>query len=297
MTDDEQRPHSTRVAFFDGSSTELTVMRADAPAAPVVLCLPAMGVRSGYYEVLGDVLAESGFHAVLADLRGSGTSSVRASRRISFGYAEILEMELPGIVEAVCQEFETEQVIVLGHSLGGQLGLLLAATSDRVSHTVIVASGSAWYRTMPGIRSVGRFLGLQLMFATTLLWGYLPEWFPFAGREARQLMLDWGFESMTGRYRVSRGSTDYETALARSTVPALFVLLPDDPYVPAACTRHLARKLRLASVEHREIPAAEFRLRTTDHFRWVTRPQAVVEAAAEWLKRMEDGKHDRHRDT
>jgi predicted alpha/beta hydrolase len=289
MADDGRRSYSLNVSFPDGSSTDLAVLRTDLAPAPVVLCLPAMGVRSRYYQTLGEVLAASGFHAVLADLRGSGASSVRPSRRVSFGYAEILEMELPAIVEAVCREFGTEQVIVVGHSLGGQMGLLLAATSDRVSQAVIVASGSAWYRKVPGIRSVGRFLGLQLMFATTLVWGHLPKWIPFAGREARRLMLDWGFESMTGRYRVSRSSTDYESALACSTVPALFVLLPGDSFVPAPCTRHLAEKLRLAPVEYREIPAAEFRLEKTDHFRWAARPHAVVAAAAEWLTKTQDG--------
>ena len=71
-----------KVAFADGSSTELTIVPTGDPSAPVVLCLPAMGVRSGYYELLADALADQGFTAVLADLRGSGSSSVRAGRRV-----------------------------------------------------------------------------------------------------------------------------------------------------------------------------------------------------------------------
>jgi len=70
------------VAFDDGSSTELTVMLSTEPDAPVVVCLPAMGVPAVYYEMLGDTLADAGFHAVLADLRGNGASSVRPSRRL-----------------------------------------------------------------------------------------------------------------------------------------------------------------------------------------------------------------------
>lgn len=270
------------VAFPDGSSTQLTVMLAAEPDAPVVVCLPAMGVPAAYYEVLGDTLADAGFHAVLADHRGNGSSSVRASRRANFGYAEILEMELPAIVESVCEQFGTEQVMILGHSLGGQLGVLYAARSLRVSHVVLVASGSAWYRRVPGLRSARRFLGLQLVFAATLLYGYLPEWFPFAGREARRLIRDWGHESMTGRYRVSRSSVDYETALAESEVPALFVVFPGDPYVPDQCWQHLADKLPKADVAQ-PVTAEELRLKQTDHFRWVLRPQPVVDRMQQWL--------------
>jgi predicted alpha/beta hydrolase len=282
MVEQEQPARRETISFSDGSSTTISVFPANDPSAPVVLCLPAMGVRANYYEILGDTLVDLGFNVALADLRGAGDSSVRASRRVSFGYAEMLQLELPAIVDYVCAQFGTAQLIILGHSLGGQIGLLFAAASSRVSHVVLVASGSAWYRRVPGFRAVGRFFGLQLMFAVTLLWGYLPRWFPFAGQEARRVMLDWGIESMTGRYRISRSSVHYEKALAQSTVPALFVVLPDDPYVPRPCSAHLAGKLRSTAVAWREIGPERFGLTKTHHFRWVLRPQAVADAVSEW---------------
>ncbi|MFJ2111676.1 alpha/beta fold hydrolase [Streptomyces sp. NPDC087850] len=285
QADDQDSSQTTQVLFEDGSSTEISLFPTSAPNAPALLLLPAMGVRAAYYEILCDVLAEEGFNVALADLRGSGGSSVRASRRTSFGYAEIVELELPAIVDSVCQKFGTEQVVVAGHSLGGQLGALFGATSARVSHVVVIASGSAWYRKVPGLRGVGRFFGLQLMFAVTLLWGYLPQWIPFAGKEARRLMRDWGYESMTGRYKVANSSVDYEKALAESKVPTLCVVFPDDPFVPLTCAEHFVGKLRAADVTRMEIPPEELRLKKTDHFRWVARPQAVADRVSEWTRR------------
>jgi len=273
-----------KVTFPDGHSTELTLFPSGDPSDPVVLCLPAMGVRSGYYELLADSLVEARMNAVLVDLRGSGSSSVRPGRRVSFGYADILELELPAIVESVCRQFAVDRIVVLGHSLGGQLGLMLAATSSRVSHVVVVAGGSAWYRRMRGIRALGRFLGLQLLFATTLLWGYLPDWFPFAGREARHVILDWGFEAMTGRYRITRTTVDYEKALGESAVPTMFVALAGDALVPRPNMEHLAAKLDAADVVWRDVPPAALGLATADHFRWVFRPRAIADAVAEWVR-------------
>lgn len=279
-------PDRKKVVFRDGSSTDLHFFRASAPDAPVVLCLPAMGVRASYYEVFADTLTEQGFHTVLADLRGHGTSSVRPSRRVSFGYADILELELPAIVEAVCEEFGVPQITLIGHSLGGQLALLHAAasTAQQVSHVVAVAAGSAWYRNVPGIGSLGRFLGLQLIFSSTLAYGYLPKWVPFAGREARRMVRDWGYEAMTGRYRVSRSAIDYERALAESTVPALFVHFRGDPLIPDSCADHLPGKLRRAVVARQEIPPQALRLEKSHHFRWAMRPQAVAELVREWIE-------------
>ncbi|MFI6675005.1 alpha/beta fold hydrolase [Kribbella sp. NPDC050470] len=273
-----------QVTFPDGSSTELQVHRTAAADPLVVLCLPAMGVRAKYYEKLAHTLTEQGCHAVLADHRGTGRSSVRPSRRVSFGYADVLELELPAIVEAVCREFGTQRIAVVGHSLGGQLGVLFSAVSDRISHIVLVASGSAWWAKVPGIRSLARFAGLQLVLATTLLCGYLPGWFPFAGKEAKQLVLDWGHEALTGRYKVAGSQVDYEAALARSSVPALFINFPGDNYAPAACASYLASKLRSAHVTVRSLSAEQLGITRSDHFRWAAHPQTLVRDTVKWIR-------------
>lgn len=288
MAEIMQSPDQLTVSFADGTSTNLKILKALGANAPVILCLPAMGVTYGYYEILADSFADHGFNVVLADFRGSGESSVRPDRRTSFGYAEILEMELPAITEAIRTEFEVDQIAVLGHSLGGQMALLFAATSDKVNQVIAVACGTAWYRKVRGIRGIGRFLGLQLMFATTLVWGYLPKWFPFAGREARGVMIDWGYESMTGRYRVSHSAVNYEHALATSTVPTLIIQFPDDPYVPNPCSEHLANKLHQAQVTRLEMPPRSFRLNETHHFRWLMRPQPIVDAVKAWMQQEAD---------
>ncbi|MFD4034713.1 alpha/beta fold hydrolase [Streptomyces sp. NPDC058637] len=204
---------------------------------------------------------------------------------LPFGYADLLETELPGVVDSVCEEFGTDRIVLAGHSLGGQLGLLFAAVSDRVSHTV--RHRGEWFVVVPrgaGIGAAGRFLGLRLILATTLLWGYLPGWFPFAGREARRLVRDWGHEGLTGRYRVLGSGVDYEAALARSCVPALFITFPGDRYVPGACASHLVAELRSARVTECRIPAERLGLARSDHFRWAARPQEVVREAVEWLR-------------
>jgi predicted alpha/beta hydrolase len=277
-------PYRVTVTSPDDSTSELTICRSGNADAPAVLCLPAMGVKAAYYQPLAQTLSAHGYHAVLADLRGTGTSSVRAARDVDFGYADLLERDLPAIVETVCRELAVDRVIVLGHSLGGQLGLLLGATSNRVSRVALVASGSAWYRRVPGVRSYGRFFGLLLIFATTRLFGYLPDRFPFAGREARGIVGDWGREAMTGRYRIAGSSVDYEAALSRSTVPALFIAFPGDRYVPGPNVRHLSDKAASAEVATAEIDPARFGFDTSHHFRWAFRPTAVVEEFDGWVR-------------
>ncbi|MCK2218642.1 alpha/beta fold hydrolase [Actinomadura sp. ATCC 31491] len=284
VTDHRRAPERLRVSFTDGSASELVVFRAARPDAPVVLCLPAMGVRAAYYTAVAAALAARGHTAVLADLRGNGGSSVRPSRSTTFGYAEMLDIELPEIVAALRAELGAERVTLFGHSLGGHLSVLHAAVSPHVAATVLVATGTSWYGRVPGLRRPARFLGLQVIRLVTALYGYLPGWLPFAGVEARGVVRDWLHDALHGAYLVHGSPVDYEAALSRSTVPALFVVLPGDHYVPEACSRQLADRLPAARVSWAEIPADQVGLARTHHFRWAHRPGAVVEAALRWLE-------------
>ena len=89
MTDPCRAPQRLRVSLTDGNTSVLVVFLAAEEDAPVVLCLPAMGVRASYYTAVAAELAARGHTAVLADLRGNGGSSVRPSRSTTFGYAEM----------------------------------------------------------------------------------------------------------------------------------------------------------------------------------------------------------------
>ena len=92
-----------------------------------------MGVKASYYEPLALAFQAGGTSAVTADLRGHGRSAIRAGRRTSngfgdFGYREILDEDLPAFTAAVHERFPGRPIVLLGHSLGGQLACLWAST-------------------------------------------------------------------------------------------------------------------------------------------------------------------------
>ena len=74
----------------DGARAQMAVFPAREAGAPVLVCLPAMGVRASYYAPLARAISAAGLHAVTSDLRGLGTSSLRPTRACDFGYEEIL---------------------------------------------------------------------------------------------------------------------------------------------------------------------------------------------------------------
>jgi len=270
----------------DGVQASMSIFRAGTPTAPVIICLPAMGVRGSYYTNLARAFAGNGVHAVAGDLRGVGSSSVRASRTCDFGYHEMLTHDLPELVAQVKTCFPDSQLWLLGHSLGGQLGALhLGQHPENAEGLVLVASGSMHYKGWPVPTRWG-VLGFSLLLRSVgRLLGHVPVGrFGFAGNEARTVIVDWSNNCMTGRYEVKHSAYDYDLSLRQMTKPVLSVSFEADRLVPRRAIANLLSKLPGCAVTQTHYSSDHPGLENADHFDWARRPNAVVEHICGWMR-------------
>lgn len=172
----------------------------------------------------------------------------------------------------------------MGHSLGGQIGLLYASQSTDVEGVIMIASGSNWYRNMSSSwKRYSRYVGYYAIKMLNMFFGYFPGTkFKFAGTEARQLITDWLHESLTGKYSVEGSTLDYEALLLNTRLPVLFVSLAGDTYVTESCSLYLASKLQSAHVEHVSLSPESVGLKQACHFRWASRPEIIAEKIHDW---------------
>lgn len=244
------------------------------PAAPVVLCWPAMGVPAGFYRPFASALRDAGLAVVVADLRGTGASQPRPSRASRYGYDE-----LAGDVGAVLAHLEPARagrpVVLLGHSLGGQACLLhLARTAEpAVAGLVLVAVGLPYWRVYR--RPLAVLALTQGIHATSTLLRVWPGW-GFGGRQARGVIADWAHTARTGAFPRLAGM-DMEVAVARVATPVLAVSLERDQYTPAPTVDHLVGKLAAAPVQRQHDGGA------ADHFRWARSPEPVAGRVAKFI--------------
>ena len=281
----EPRRREIPVPIADGTRlvAELFEPRAGSEA-PIVVCFPAMGIRASYYRPLAEALCRQGLRAVTVDLRGNGSSSVRASRSCDFGYREIVELDIPAVLTAVRREV-TGDLLVLGHSLGGQLACLAVAADPRqVTGVVLVASCSVYYRGW----SFPRNLRLLAFFHTANLSAQLFGFFPgylvrFGDREARRLVRDWSRQGRTGRYRVAGSRLDYEALLSTLDLPILALSFTDDTYSPRRAVEHLLGKMPAATATHLHLPPEDLGNREVGHFGWVRHAERLTPRILQWL--------------
>ncbi len=268
------------VVSADGAEVTASLFFPEAPRAAVV-CLPALGVPAAYYEPLAAALADRGVAAVTVDLRGNGRSSVRPRRGVDFGYA-VLVQDAAGAVRAVRRRFGL-RTFLLGHSLGGHVGAMLAGTApDLLDGLLLVACGTPYWRRFP-TRTGVQILGLaHLARLTAALLGYFPgRRIGFGGREAAQLITEWSRLARRGQFDVA--GLDAERACRGVRVRTLAVSIAGDDMAPGSAVDHLAGKLAGAPVRREHVEAAADG-RPLDHFRWARSPQAVLDVVVPWLE-------------
>ncbi|MFH2008783.1 MAG: alpha/beta fold hydrolase [bacterium] len=262
------------------------------PAAPPraprasVLCLPAMGVTARYYRGVAAALAARGLAVACLDLRGNGDSDVRIRRGADFGYWQHV-WDVDAAAAALRRRFPDAPLLLLGHSLGGQLGALQLATSPgSAAGLVLVAAGTPYWRTRRFPEPLRVLAGTQtaLLVATAL--GYFPgNFFGFGGTQPAGVIRDWAALSRHGRFDLRGADRELEPLLAQVTVPVLSISLADDWYSPRRAADHLVGKLTRAPVERRHVRLPDDRSAKSPHFRWTRHPDAIVPLIEGWMTR------------
>jgi predicted alpha/beta hydrolase len=240
--------------------------------APLVLLWPAMGVPARFYRPFASWLREAGLAVVVADLRGTGASRPRPSRRSRYGLAELAD----DVGAALAQLPPDRPVVLAGHSLGGQACLLHLArsTAPAVTGLALLAVGLPYWRSYQDRQRLWVLSFTQAIHATSTVLRVWPGW-GFGGRQSRGVIGDWAYTARTGRFPDLRG-VDMEAALATVRVPVLAVSLERDRYTPAPTVDLLVGKLAAAPVRREHYDDG------VDHFSWARSPTPIADLVAQF---------------
>ncbi|MCK7594058.1 alpha/beta hydrolase family protein [Pseudomarimonas salicorniae] len=282
-----QRPVDLPSASFEidlgPGRTAVQAFDADGQA-PCLMLVPALGVPARHYHRLGAALAGEGVNAMVLDLRGVGSSSLRARRGVDWGYLDLVDAELNILFRLAGERWPGQARHWLGHSLGGQLCLLHQARhpEHRAGSVVLAASGAPWVRTFaPPMRWLVGLFAWLVAASTRRLGVFRGDWFRFGGPQGARLMLEWARFCRTGRLNgLGKEGWDACPELARLELPILGLSMAGDTYAPQASTERLAA-----------MTAAPFRLERVDrvdghrpgHFRWLRHPAEPARRIAAFL--------------
>ena len=279
-------PESLPIESSDGATVEARVFRG-ASEGPVLLVSPAMGVPATYYDPLASALAARGRDVLVTDLRGTGTSSVRPGRDSDFGYVEMVTLDYPALVAAARARFPHRRLVLVGHSLGGQLGALhLAHHPHAFDALALVASCSIDYRGWPFPDSLRILASTQAAGLVARTLGHFPgHRLGFGGKQPKQMIVDWSAQGRTGRYEPKNAPIDFEAGLAHVRVPVLAVSIAGDSLAPPGAVDRLVRKMPRASLTRLHVEPEWKVARPNDaHFKWAREPAQLTRILDDFAK-------------
>lgn len=252
---------------------------ADDASAPAVLIVPALGTPARIYAGLAAALAASGRHAAVLELRGVGTSPVRAAPGTDWDYADLVHGEVAGALAALRKAFPESPLIALAHSLGGHLMVLHQSNTPaiRIDRLILVGSGAPYWPCYPLMR---RPAVLAIGWAAAILprwFGYFPgQRLGFGGRQAAGLMRQWARYLLRGV--LAAANPALKSVRLPPDLPVHALAVAGDSFVTPPGIRHL---LAEAGVE---VPVETAGLDgAPGHFAWARQAErmaAIVKAMA-----------------
>jgi len=272
----------------DGAKSSLRIFEQDGQSPFVIIFMPAMGVEAAYYSPFAEALAHKGHTVVLADHRGLGTSNLRASRKVNFGYQEMIDFDFPAVVSKVGEAFPGRGILLGGHSLGGQLSVLYTALNpETIDGLVFVSSCTVYYKNWKFPDSLKILAGTQTASLLAKTIGFFPgKRIGFGGTEARQVINDWAFNGRTGKYGTANNHTDFEARINEINLPAIAISLEGDWFAPEKAVDHLIGKMGGNAITRIHLTRNDAGPETLNHFKWVRNSEPIVEKISAWIHQL-----------
>jgi predicted alpha/beta hydrolase len=286
----EINPVATTISARDGFRLAATLREPASPAAAadtVALIASATAVKQTLYRHFAAFLASRGVPALTFDYRGIGQSRPASLKGFRAFMHEWGTRDLPAVIDWLTSRYPDARVVVVGHSVGGQL-VGLAENNRRVHALIGVCAQSGdlrlwkglrkyllaalWYLAVPGLtRGCGYFPARKLGLGEDLPAGVALEWAKWC-RSPGYLSPHLG-ESLPDYFRAFRG-------------PILAYSFADDPLGPRNAVEALLRMYsRAASIERRHLDPRALGLPRLGHFGFFRKESAGLwPETADWIR-------------
>jgi predicted alpha/beta hydrolase len=164
----------------DGVTLRLDRLRGEGERKGVVVCLHAMMTDGRYFGARREAsfaatLAAAGFDVIVPDFRGHGRSRPPTAGPDDWSFDDLVELDLPAIVgaSAAASRCAPDELILLGHSLGGLVATAALGTGRIASPRLLVLPATCWWMLGPG-GSLRRRAMMATYRHVTTLFGKAP---------------------------------------------------------------------------------------------------------------------------
>jgi len=117
-------------------------------ALPILIC-PATGITKTFYNSYATWLTEQGHDVLVFDFRGIGESLHGPLKQSTASIVQWGQLDIPAAIDTLINKTQAAQVIILGHSAGGQL-LGIVPNYNKVAKVVAVSGSTGHVKDLKG---------------------------------------------------------------------------------------------------------------------------------------------------
>lgn len=117
-------------------------------ALPILIC-PATGITKTFYNNYATWLTEQGHDVLVFDFRGIGESLHGPLKQSTASIVQWGQLDIPAAIDTLINKTQAAQVIILGHSAGGQL-LGIVPNYNKVAKVVAVSGSTGHVKDLKG---------------------------------------------------------------------------------------------------------------------------------------------------
>lgn len=266
-----QKPERVEITCADGERLQGHFIATDSavPGLPVLIC-SATGVKQSFYLRFAHWLATQGHDVLVFDYRGIGLSRKGRLKDCQATLADWGQQDQVAAVEWLLQRSGCQQLVLLGHSAGGQMiGLL--PNHHRIAHLVGVSASTGWFKGMRPFFRLKARLGLRCLIPLGIrLKGYAPTSRLGLGEDLPAgVGRQWGQWCAAGGYatNATQGRPDQDFH-AKVETPITVLYAEDDDIANHATVADLLRTLPNAPKLVQLVKPAQQGLKRLGHLDW-----------------------------
>jgi predicted alpha/beta hydrolase len=252
----------------DGYELGATLYQSDIGNAngKIILINSAMAVKRAFYDKYARFFSDEGFSVITFDYRGIGDSRPPSLKGFNATARDWAEKDIAGAIDWVAKQFPSARLLVVGHSMGGQvLGLL--PNHQRIAAALTVAAQSGYWGLWdpPRRRYFMLFFWYVMLPTLTGLFSYFPgRRFGMGEDVPAGVALEWARWGRNPNYLVEHDGV--RERYKAFSAPILAYSFSDDTYAPKRTVEGLLSFYSQARTAHRHIAPRELSVPAIGHF-------------------------------
>ncbi|GAB2810844.1 alpha/beta hydrolase family protein [Ferruginibacter profundus] len=140
-----------------------------------VIIASAAGVLQSFYQKLAQYFQSNGISVITFDYSGVGKSLHGHIKKVNSSLLNWGSSDLEAVIKYTIETFPRHKIILLGHSIGGQL-IGLAPSSVLADKIILIAAQSGYWKFWKGVSKIKMWANWYLLVpALTKAFGYLPS--------------------------------------------------------------------------------------------------------------------------